>query len=184
MSWNTSAILINSRIGETPEQCFAALGAETGESEGNISFDEASSLSLGGRAIAVVEDWTIIFDPFMFRTLYMDSEGESKGIWPFELENRLQELSTGHEVVSFLIFGTSDTFGFAHFQGGEQSRCFLFQEGAALKQIGTVSAEEELAFAQNPGDEEQAILSLVEKLSVSWDQIAAAEFALFQFDEF
>ena len=112
------------------------------------------------------------------------SEGESRSIWPPELEKRLQELSRQQEIVSFLLSGTSGTSGFAHFKNGELARSFVFQEGNLIQQVGTVLPEEKLAFAEKPDDGEQAILLLVERLTVDWAKVAATEFALFEFDEF
>lgn len=181
MSWNTSAILIHSRIGDAPEQCFASLGASGGKFVRSISFDEAASSSLEGLALAVVEGWTLIFDPVMFMNLHFPAE-ESPSIWPRTLDRRLLELSREQEVVSFLLFGVSGTSGFAHFIGGERKRVFLYQQGEQLKNVGAPSTQEQQAFAEKE-DEEQAILSLIERLSVDWDKVAEAEFALFQFDE-
>ena len=181
MSWNTSAIFIHSSLGHEPEQLLARLGAQNAEPAGRVSFDVATSGLGEGWAIGVVEGWTLLFDPNMFLALGWP-EGDSASIWSPALEPRLREMSRESEVVSFLLGGASGTAGFAHFKDGELARCFLFQDGQ-LKDVGAPSPEEQQAFAEEDGDEEQAVLSLAAQLSVSWDKIAEAEFALFRFDE-
>lgn len=181
MSWNTGAIFIRSGLGHEPEQLLARLGVQDAKFVGRVSFDEATSGLGEGWAIGVVEGWTLVFDPIMFLSLGWP-EGDSLSIWPLPLENRLCEMSRECEVVSFLLAGASGTAGFARFNDGELERCFLFQDGQ-IKDIGAPSPEEQRAFAEESGDEEQAVLALAARLSVGWDKIAEAEFSLFQFEE-
>lgn len=182
MSWNTGAIFIHSRLGDVPEQLFARLGARNSEFVGRVSFDEATSGLGEGWAIGVVEGWTLIFDPMMFLSLGWP-EGDSQSIWPLALESRLCEMSRDGGIVSFMLAGASGTAGFAHFRDGELDRCFLYTEDGQIKDVGVTRPEEQQAWAEENGDEEQAVLSLAARLSVGWQKIAQAEFALFQFNE-
>jgi len=178
MSWNTSAILIKSRIGDQPEKLFEALGFPNAKLVRSISFDEAGSGSLPGRALAVTKDWTAIFDPQAFG-LFANIR-IADGFLPAMLEQRLAALSRQAEVFSFMLAGTSSTAAFTHFVGGLRVRCLLMQEGASAIDIGTPGEIEAAVLAQEP-DMEEAIFSIAEKLGFDLFADPHPQYSLFSF---
>jgi hypothetical protein len=182
MSWHTSAIFLNSHCGKGAVSCFSYLGLPGARFVRNISFDDAASNRIEGRAIAVVDRWTVVFDPLMFMTLANAQGVSSEGIWPVVLESRLRGLSNKWEIVSILLEGSSGSYGFARFAGGAQVRCFLRQSGQSIIDLGAPSEAERQAFADH-ADEEAAVLTLAQGLTVSLAELSAAEFSLYEFDE-
>jgi hypothetical protein len=180
MSWSTSAILIRSRLGEDPARLFELLGLGEAIPLGSADWDEAGSLSLPGRALAVAGEWTILFDPMMFLGAPGDEDQEhGASFLPRGLESRLVEVSRESEVLAFLMSGVSGTFGLARFADGAMSRALVLQQGGIIKQSGAPDADEEAAFAAH-ADEEQAIFALCERRGVRWETAAQAEFGVFE----
>jgi hypothetical protein len=178
MSYNTSAVLIKSKVGEQPERLFEALGFPNAKFVRSVSFDEATSNHLPGRALAVSKNWTAIFDPEAFG-LFVDAP-IADGFLPASLEQRLAALSRQAEVFSFMLAGTSSTAAFTHFLGGTRVRCLLMQEGAPAIEIGTPGEIETAVMAEDP-DMEDAMFSIAERLGFDLFAEPHPQYSLFSF---
>ena len=178
MSWNTSAVLIKSKIGEQPERLFEALGFPNAKFVRSVSFDEAASSRSPGRALAVSKDWTAIFDPQAFG-LFADAP-IADGFLPALLEQRLAALSRQAEVFGFMLAGTSSTAAFTHFVGGKRVRCLLMQEGAPAIDIGTPSEIETAVLSEDP-DMEDAVFSIAKRLGFDLFTEPHPQYSLFSF---
>jgi len=181
MSWHTSAIVIKGQIGRQPERLLETLGFPKARLEKNISFDEADSSSLLGKAVTVIGDWTVIFDPKAFG-LFDANSAPGDGFWPLSFERRLDALSKHVEVVfGFLLEGTSDTHAFSYHADGIRRRCFLFQQGNPIIDIGVPIEAEKAAFEESD-DMEQRIFLIAEKLGVQLFHDPKLQYGLCSFD--
>jgi hypothetical protein len=178
MSWNTSAILIKSGVGEKAEKLFEILGFPNAQFVRHISFDEASSDRLIGRALAVSNGWTVIFDPKAFG-LFANAQ-IADGYLPQSLELRLARTSLYYEVFAFMLAGTSSTAAFTHFVGGSRVRCLLMQEGTPAIDLGAPS-EIETAVMAEESDMESAVLTIAERLGFDLFAEPPPRYSLFSF---
>lgn len=165
-------------MGENPARLLEVLGFPNAKFERTISFSEAGSSNLTGRALAVTEDWTAIFDPQAFGIFV--GAPTADGFLPAILERKLAVLSREAEVFSFMLAGTSDTAAFTHFVGGARTRCLLMQEGAPVINIGTPSAVEMAVMSENP-DMEDAMFSLAQRLGFDLFAEPSPQYSLYSF---
>jgi hypothetical protein len=122
----------------------ADLGLPGKRDVGVVSGDQAGASDLQGRAIGVVQGWTVVWDPMMFIPDGLDDfEGLFEtGIWCAAVEQGLLTLSQRSRVYSFVVEGSSDSHGFAWYVNGRRRRLWLSQEGSFVMQEGPRLAEE------------------------------------------
>lgn len=181
MSWHTSALVIEGDHGGRGSALLAELGFPGRSEVGEVDGDTAGSGDLGGRAMAVVSGWTIIWDPMMFIPDDLnDLEGMMKdGLWAPAVERTLARLSENAKVYSLLAEGASDTNGFAWYVKGERRRVWLSQAGEVVLDTGALLPEESEARKEEPYDEQRLFL-LMEKLTgVSMNAAVAATYTLY-----
>jgi hypothetical protein len=157
---------------------FTDLGCSGLRQVGEVDGDEAGSLHLGGKAVGVVDGWTLIWDPMMFL-----GEGPEvavpPGLWPRQVEEALVHWSQRTRIYSFLTEGSSGTYGFAWYANGTRRRLCLRRQGTLVLEDGSVLPEERDAEAREPNeepdenpDDEQVLFALMEGLTgVSMDAV-------------
>lgn len=178
MGWNTSAVLIKASIDDTAEQFLEWLGFPNSRFVRTVSFDEAASADLPGRAMGACKEWTAIFDPEVFGLF--SGAPVADGFLPASFEQALAELSQQAEVFCFMLASTSDTAAFAHFSGGQRLRCLLKQEGLAVIDKGEPSESESAAMFENT-DMEEAVFALAGHLGFDLFAEPQPSYSLFSF---
>jgi hypothetical protein len=178
MPWNTSAILLKGQVDGKPEEVFELLGFPGGRFVRAVTLDQAGSHRLPGRAFALIDDWTVLFDPEGFGLL--DDAPAADGFFPPELEAQLGALSQQAEVFAFRLAEASGTAAFSRFVGGARTRCLVKQAGVATLDLGTPD-EIEAAVMAEQADPENAVLVLAERLGFDLLGQKTAEYSLFTF---
>jgi len=181
MSWHTSALVIEGPQVDRGAQLLADLGLPGKRDVGAVSGDDAGASDLEGRAIAAVAGWTVVWDPMMFVPDELDDlEGMFEtGLWAAGVESALLRLSHSSRIYSFVVEGSSDTYGFTWHVGGVRRRLWVSQSGAVALEDGS-PLPEELAAAPEEPDEEQRMFLLMEKLTgVSIEMASTAEYRRF-----
>ena len=164
MSWHTNAILIQRDYSDDYEGLFEKLGLEDGEAAGKVSFDDASSNSNEGVAIATVNGWTVLFGSMV---LFMVDD------------DALAKIAKKADVFHMVLEGTSATAGFTWWTGGKLVRKWMRQDGKLIKNEGKPLAEEKKAFAKI--DDEQAVLQMLMSLTLPWKDVQGSKYRMYSF---
>ena len=181
MSWNTTFLIQRTKSGLGKAHYFAGLGLPGGREAGRISFDEAGSTELPGKALAVVDQWTIVIDPFMFMEVANHRSFKGSSLFPIVVESRLIPSTDRAPAYGFVTLGVSATYGFASYEGGKRTRLILRQEGQTIFDEGTPSLSRDAWSADV--DEEQVVLGLIPEITgLSFGRLKSTEFTLFEFD--
>lgn len=163
MSWHTSGIGLKVKEQLTDHQLFELLGIKSGKAKGTISFDEAGTSMIEGRAIGVSGDWMMIFDPMMFITPTSELEDFGNTMWDRHFEKRLIQASKKADIFGFILEGTSGTAGFSFYSQGTCKRVLLVQEDQIVVEVGSPIQEEKAVFEEET-DSEQRVLLLAERI--------------------
>ncbi|MBX9680348.1 MAG: hypothetical protein K2X38_16435 [Gemmataceae bacterium] len=163
MSWHTNAILIRRDFSDDPIGLLDRLDLHDAKLAGTTSFDEAASSSNEGIALAFVDGWTTLWGSV---AIFMVSDEE------------LVRISKDADVFTMTLEGASGTAGFACYQGGKLVRDWMRQEDAVVKDEGKPLPQEKAAFAKR--DDEQAVLQILEKLTIPLDKLDAATFRMYE----
>src|SRR3990172_5185919 len=135
MSWHTSVLAIEGDHLDRAAELLRDLGFPSLTLVGEVDGDGAGSSSLSGKAVGLVQNWTLVWDPMMF--ISDDPSGVFEdSIWSSQLESRLRALSSAGRVYSLLTEGASSTHGFAWYRQGRRERLWLWQEGAIVLDDG------------------------------------------------
>lgn len=167
MSWHTAGIAFKIQDGISDQELFGILGLTLGAAKGEVSFDEASSSMVEGRAVGSSGGWILVFDPMMFLSPTAPPDDFGNSMWTAELESRMIQASERADVFGFLLEGASGTAGFSLYSRGERRRLLMTQEDQVVFDIGDVLDEEKVAFAEED-DTEQRVLILAEKLGLDF----------------
>ena len=182
MAWNTSFLVQRTKSGLGKAHYFAGLGLPGAKEVGTTDFDSASSAGLEGKALAVIADWTIVIDPFMFMDVANDPSFTDPCLLPIVVESRLLSSTDSSPAYAFVTMGASTTYGFAAYEDKQRTRLILNQDGASIYDEGAPVHVN--ALADLDADEEQAILALLPKITgIPFDTLHAAEFTVFEFDQ-
>lgn len=181
MSWNTTFLVQRTKSGLGKARYFSGLGLPGATEVGPISFDEAGSSVLPGKALAVIGQWTIVIDPFMFMEVANHPSFRGSSLFPIVVESRLLPSTDRAPAYGFVTFGTSATYGFAAYENRERTRLILRQEGTTIYDEGAPILEGDSWSSTR--DEEQLVLGLIPEITgLSFEQLEAADFTLFEFD--
>lgn len=161
--------------GTDAEACFENLRIPGTATSSYVSFDEASSPNLDGRAYASVDSWNVIIDPTMFFDLVEDPSEKPQSVWPNNLESRF-ELNR-YDVIGILLDGASGTYGFTRHERGVRVRCWLIQGETLILDEGTPARMESEIF-QAVGDPEQALLRILFQSSVDLERVRNTRFQI------
>lgn len=166
MSWHAGAVLI--RGDHTADvvgllNTLGITGAEPGEP---ISFEEASSSDNPGVAVGFGSGWTALWG--------------CVPLWAVG-DDELADVARSADVFWMLLEGASDTAGFSWWADGKRVRDWLCQAGEVVKDEGRRLPEERKAFAD--GDHEQAVLNLMERLTLPYAKLEAIEYRLYEVPE-
>lgn len=164
MSWQTNALLIQKDFSDDFLGMFSKLGLNGAELAGTISFDDAASFSNEGVAAEVVNGWTALWGHI---PLYMVKE------------ECLQELAVYADIFQMYLEGTSGTAGFSWWCEGKSARKYVRQAGTETKNEGTPLPFEASVFDNN--DDEQAVLQILETLTVPLKELSAVPYQHFIF---
>ncbi len=165
MSWHTNAVLIHTEFDQDVELVFQELGLQPFEIDSDVDFDEVSSSSNDGIGVGFVDGWTVLFGGLSMYSIGYES---------------LAAISEQFDVFEMMLEGSSGTAGFSWYQGGEKVREYLIQAGEVIKDEGQPLWIEQEAF--NDCDAEDAILTVMSKLTVPINTLNAACFTLFDVD--
>ena len=181
MSWNTTFLAQRTKSGLGKAHYFAGLGLPGAKEVGTVNFDEAVSSTLPGKALGVIQQWTIVIDPFMFMEVANHPSFKGSSLLPIVVESRLLPSTDRWPAYAFVAYGTSGTYGFAAYENRRRTRLILRQEGRTIYDEGAP------VFSGDawPGDadEEDTVLGLLpEVTTISFQQLEEAEFSLFEFD--
>jgi hypothetical protein len=177
MSWHTSALLIEGDQIQRGPALFEDLGFPGLAAVSEVNGEEAGSGGLPGRALGLIRDWTMVFDPWMF--IAPGSHVPKGHMWSAELETALLTLSQGRRIYFFIAEGVSATHGFAWYAQGQRTRIYMCQEGTAIMEDGEPLPEEMEARSEEP-DEEQRLFLVMEKLTgISMHEVFARRFKAF-----
>jgi hypothetical protein len=178
MSWNTSFIAINKDFAADLERLQHELGLPLGEPVDDISWEDATSPDVPGKALGVVSGWTIICDAMMFLDLEKGEFPAEGKIWPENIEQGLKRVSKDGLVLGFILSGVSGTYAMTVHRDGAEVRCRLSQEGQEVIDTGIASAEEREIFKET-GDEEERVFLLLERHGLSYADLSEANFKLY-----
>ena len=166
MSWHTNAVLIRKDFTGNYAALFDRLGLVGAEEDAQIDFDEAASSSNEGIAIATIDGWTALWG----------------GLPMFMLDTeQLPKISEQGDVFEMILEGASGTAGFSWYSLGNKVRDYLSQGGEIINNEGKPLAIEDAAFSI--GDEEEAVLQIMEKMTLSLSRLSNATYTLFKFEE-
>ena len=181
MSWNTTFLVQRTRSGLGKAHYFAGLGLPGAKEIGIVSFDDAGSSGLPGKALAVVGDWTIVIDPFMFMEVANHPTFKGSSLLPIVVESRLLSSTERWPAYAFVAFGASATFGFAAYEERERTRLILRQEGETIYDEGKAVLAGDVWTHEE--DEEQLVLGLIPEVTgISFEELEKTQFRLFEFD--
>lgn len=181
MSWNTTFLIQRTKSGLGKAHYFSGLGLPGATEVGTISFDEAGSGALPGKALAVIDQWTIVIDPFMFMEVANHPSFMGSSLFPIVVESRLLSSTDRAPAYGFVTFGTSATYGFAAYEGRERTRLILRQEGTTIYDEGTPTLPGDSWSSDT--DEEQLVLGLIPEITgLTFERLEQTEFTLFEFD--
>lgn len=164
MSWHTNALLIHRDFSGNYEELFERLGLVGAEEVDQIDFDDAASSTNEGIAIATIEGWTTLWGGIMM--FMIDSD-------------QLTEIAKEGDVFEMMLEGASGTAGFTWYSKGRQVRDYLSQGGETINDDGKPLPIEAAAFSS--GDEEQAVLQIMEKMTLPFSTLSNATYQLFEF---
>jgi hypothetical protein len=178
MSWHTSAISIEGDQAQRGPALFADLGFPGLTAVSEVSGEEAGSGGLPGRALGLIREWTMVFDPWMF--VAPDASVPKGHMWSAQLETALLTLSESRRIYFFITEGVSATHAFAWYAQGQRTRRCVWQDGTVVMEDGEPLPEEIQAMSEEP-DEEQRLFLIMEKLTgVSMvDDVFAGRFKVF-----
>jgi hypothetical protein len=159
MSWHTGAILIRGDHSADVVGLLDTLGMPGAVPGEPVSLEEASSLDNEGVAVGCGHGWTALWGCLP--------------IWGVS-EDGLAAVARSADVFWMLLEGASDTAGFAWWTGGKRVRDWLSQAGDAVKDEGKRLPPEKAAFAGR--DHEQAVLNLMERLTLPYDQLESIDY--------
>lgn len=174
MSWHTSGLILRRSNGDLTALLAAIVGGKR-RIEDRQSWDEI--LEDGQHlAVATTGAWLVIIDPFLFLHL---GGPPANGIWPQALEQLFERHATSG--FTFLLEGTSATYGFALYDSGSKTRCHLIQDDRVLVDDGEpTSAEVELHEEMTSADGEEFVLRLMERLTLPLGTLETLEFDVFE----
>ena len=180
MSWHTSMILIQQPDPGDFVPLLERLGFSGGGASRTISFEDATSPMAPGKSVAHAYGWAIICDPLFF-TSTPSVELPDDQVWIPSLDQRLREISaTGATVFGFITEGGSGTHGFTLYENGNRRRMWLVQSGNVVADEGAPLSEEKECFKKDdPFEEEQGLLMLMEKICVPLATLDKIEFQVF-----
>lgn len=168
MSWHTSGVLINTDFSEDLPGFLEKLGFTAAESGGDtVTFEEATSSGMEELAVSVVDGWTCLFSSF---ALFLIND------------KQLAKVGKESKVFSFTLEGSSGAAGFEWWVEGKKVRERMVVEGSETVNKGKPLPEEKVVFAKEK-DDEQRVLLLMEKLTVSFKGLSKARFQVFSCDE-
>jgi len=162
MSWHTTGQLIKADLSADYPALLQKLGLNAVATGDTISFDDATSSSNEDIAIAAVDGWTALWSNIGL--LMVDSDG-------------VAELARTADVFQLVLEGASDTAGFSWWTG-RLVRDWMRQAGDVVKDEGKPLPQEKKAFAGN--DDEQAVLSLLTRLTLPYERLEAVEYEVFE----
>lgn len=174
MSWHTGGAAIKGSDSD-PASLLESLGFPGLKLSREVDGEEASSSSLEGKAVAVVEGWTFVWDPIML--MLPDPTIFESAIFPAVVEAQFCVLSQAGGVFAFVMEGTSGTHGYAFYRSGVRERVWLAQEGAAILDEGNPLPGED-KFNENSDSEQRVLLMLERQTSVPLDHVMGARFTV------
>jgi hypothetical protein len=163
MSWHTTGLLIKADHSNDYPGLLQKLGLAATETGETVSFDEATSVSNEGVAVATVDGWTALWS--CIGMLMVDDDG-------------VVDLARSADVLQVVLEGASATAGFTWRTGGRTVRDWMRQGGDVVKDEGEPLPEEQSAFTG--ADDEQAILRLLESLTLPYDRLESVEYQMFE----
>lgn len=168
MSEHTAAIFVNRDASDDLDGFLERLGFSGLELRGPVDADDAGSMRLDGVAIACHNGWTVVYNsPDMFGSGVLPDLDDPPwaSLWPDPVEKRLLELSVGSKVLSYLMEGSTGTYGLAWYVGGKRLRLFLHHHQKVVFDEGKLPAEKP-AFAKVPAFQlEMAFMRLAHQLA-------------------
>jgi hypothetical protein len=153
MSEHTAAIFANRDASDDPVSFLERLGFSGLELRGPVDADEAGSINLDGVAIACHNGWTVVYNtPDMFGSGSLPDldAPPQNGLWPKPVEKRLIQLSLESDVLSYLMEGSTGTYGLAWYVGGKRLRLFLHHHQKVVFDEGKPLDSERPPFAKVP----------------------------------
>ena len=182
MSWHTSGIILRGDWHRSPAKLFGELGFAEPKWARSASFEEVTGVTLEGRAVGYVKGWTIVWDAHMFFNLAEPEAPSPDCLWSAPVDWGLTRLSQDSFVFSFILEGSSGTYGYSVYQGGHRIRTFLAQEDTVRIDSGDALQEETAVFARET-DGEARIFLLMERLAVSARDLEPMHFDVYCFPD-
>jgi hypothetical protein len=166
MSWHTNAILIKADFSADYRGLLEKLGLHGAEAGAMVSLDDAASASSEGVAAGTTGGWTALWGNL---ALYMiDQDG-------------LAGIAQQADVFQMTLEGASGTAGFTWWIGGKVVRDWMRQAGEVIKKVGKRLPQEKEAFADS--DDEQAVLEMLVRLTLPWEELEAISYRMYEFSE-
>jgi hypothetical protein len=177
MSWNTSVILIRQDLSGDWPGLLETLGFRDPAPAGTVSWEEASSNSLDGKAVGVKDGWTVVWDPDGFTTVWDPEPTDDYLFWPAIVDRALKKLSRGSPALGLVWAGVGDAHGFAWYLDGRRPR-WRFAHGSQVDQGGQPLPEEEV-FRQTM-DEEDRLFLLMGRLTLPMSALEDVTFEVYR----
>ena len=167
MSWHTSGMLIHADFTDDYPRLLKILGlrAEPLE-EDRVSFEDATSSSMEGLGIGVVDGWTCLFSSFALMLVE---------------ENGVAKIAKKADVFSMMLEGSSGAAGFEWWSRGKKIRERMVVAGEIITDNGKPLRQEKQVFI-NEEDDEQRVLLLMEKLTVPIERLVQVSFSVYSCD--
>lgn len=177
MSYNTAFLFSKTHRGKGKSHYFGGLGLPNGKECGDLTFDQATSLNLDGKALAVIKDWTVVIDPTLFYEVENHPSVKEPGLFPVVIESRLDGKSTS---LGAILFGNSSTYGFTYFNK-KRERLFLKSDNEIIHDIGSSTFPSD-NFNETEGGEEAIFGIIYEATGLSAKDLEDATYLKFKFD--
>ena len=170
MSWHSCGFILKRDYSSNPNDLLESLGHSHLEPYGEMDFEDAMAPGdINGCYLGFADGWTILFDYLG----YQNANGmiRTEGAVTLTANSPLCRLSAESRIFSFFLEGYADIAAFSWHENGELLRSLYIEGSSLILDFGRSSAQEIAAFEGAP-DNEQAILSLMESLTLPLERIA------------
>ena len=174
MSWHACGHLIQRDFSSNPNLMLEVLGHSHLESQGPMDFEDAMTPGdINGCYLGFIDDWTIVFD----YSGYLTANGikRTEHAMTMAAESPLSRLTPDSAAFSFFLEGYANIAAFSWYQYGKIARSLYIEGENVLLDIGITQPQEYDIFKKAPNNE-QAIVSLLESLTLPIDRFSAIEY--------
>lgn len=132
MSFSFGGIVLGADLADQGAALFERLGVGPKWDAGEIKLVDATRRDFVGAAVGSYRGRTVVIDPFLpYDCSHMPGELTA-------LDDRLAALSVGGAVLCFVVEGTSDSYQFSYYAGGQRVRCRRAEGGRVVAEEGAL----------------------------------------------